>query len=347
MLVDTREGEKTVKLGMKKQQGERDQRTTCPFRPGAGAVPPALVGRDDDLELIENAIAQAAGGEPPQVALFVGERGMGKTALLRRCERLAQAAGGIVLRGEMAPDADLQRAFALGVQRAQEDLKGAPERLMDAARGLLHIVRANLSPVPGVDVDPGMNVVGERRSFIEALDDLNKAARSHNRFLALSIDEIHSAKPDELRQLGAYIQLTHEPNNPLLVFGAGLPATREFSREHLPGYAWQRWTYNEIAELSIDESCAAITLPLQERGVSIARDALTNLVKMSGRCPYFIQGFAAAAWNQHFSSTGWQFRDGETITGNDVKASIPRAERQLKNDFLMEGMSSHREGAPL
>ena len=316
-----------------KQAGERDPRTLCPFRPGAGAVPPALVGRDLDLEAVENAIAQAAGGEPPQVALFVGERGMGKTALLRRFERMARDAGGIVLRGEMAPDADLQRAFALGVQRAENDLKGAPERLADAARGLLHIVRANLSPVPGFDIDVGVKIRERERPFLEAIDDLNWAARNHGRFLTLSIDEIHSANPNDLRQLAAYIQLTHEPNNPLLVFGAGLPETQEFIGSHLPAYARQRWTYREVGELSVDETRAAITLPLRDRGVGIAPDALDNLVRLSGRYPYFIQGFAAAAWNQHFSSAGWQFRAGEIITDDDVKASIPRAKGQLESEF--------------
>lgn len=91
-----------------KQAGERDPRTVSPFRPGAGTVPPALVGRDDDLKAMENAIAQVVGGEPPQVALFVGEPGMGKTALLRQCERMAREAGGIVLRCEMARKASLQ-----------------------------------------------------------------------------------------------------------------------------------------------------------------------------------------------------------------------------------------------
>uniref|UniRef100_E6Q2R4 AAA+ ATPase domain-containing protein n=1 Tax=mine drainage metagenome TaxID=410659 RepID=E6Q2R4_9ZZZZ len=287
---------------MGKHGDGRDPRTHSPFRPGAGTVPPALVGRDADLEAIEDAIAQVAGGEPPQVALFVGERGMGKTVLLRRCEQMAREAGGIVLRGEMAPHADLQRAFAPGVQRAQEDLNGAPQR------------------------------IEHRRPFLEALHDLNNAAHKHGRFLVISIDEIHSAEPDELRQLAAYIQLTHEPNNPLLVFGAGLPETRDFIKEHLPTYARQRWTYHEIGELSIEETRAAITVPLRDRDVAIASDALDELVSISGQYPYFIQGFAAAAWKQHFASTGWQYRVGDTITHEDVKASIPRAERQLHID---------------
>ena len=315
---------------MGKQAVGRDPRTLNPFRPGAGTVPPALVGRDADLEAIENAIAQVAGGEPAQVALFVGEPGMGKTVLLRRCEQMARKAGGIVLRGEMAPHADLQRVFAFGMQRAQKDLKSAPQRIGDAAKKLLHVVRANLSPIPEFDNDLGVKIAENRRPFLEKLNELNNAAHKHGRFLALTIDEIHSAEPDELRQLAAYIQLTHEPNNPLLVFGAGLPETRELINEHLPTYSRERWTYHEIGELSIADTRAAITVPLHDRDVAIASDALDELVNISGQYPYFIQGFAAAAWTQHFASTGWQYRVGDTITHDDVKASIPRAERQLQ-----------------
>jgi len=122
----------------------------------------------------------------------------------------------------------------------------------------------------------------------------------------------------------------------LLVVGAGLPETRGFIKEHLPTYAWQRWNYHEIGELSEDESRAAIMLPLQERGVLIAPNALNNLVDISGRYPYFIQGFAAAAWNEHFSSAGWRFGARETITDDDVKASIPLAERRLQRELFKE-----------
>ena len=312
---------------MGKQAGGRDPRTLNPFRPGAGTVPLALVGRDADLEAIENAIAQVAGGEPAQVALFVGEPGMGKTVLLRRCEQMARKAGGIVLRGEMAPHADLQRVFAFGMQRAQKDLKGAPQRIGDK---LLHVVRENLSSIPGFDIGLGVKIAENRRPFLEALHDLNNVAHKHGRFLALTIDEIHSAEPAELRQLAAYIQGTHEPNNPLLVLGAGLPETRELINEHLPTYSRERWTYHEIGELTIEDTRAAITLPLCDRDVAIASDALDELVNISEQYPYFIQGFAAAAWNQHFSSTGWQYRVGDTITHDDVKASIPRARLHLQ-----------------
>ena len=55
---------------------------TNPFVPGFGSTPPALVGREAEFADIEAMIGRVRQGIYEQPRLLVGERGLGKTALL-------------------------------------------------------------------------------------------------------------------------------------------------------------------------------------------------------------------------------------------------------------------------
>lgn len=68
-------------------------RRSNPFRPGAGAQPPALAGRDRELQDFDVAIQRYMLGHPERSILLSGLRGVGKTVLLRECERIASGHG--------------------------------------------------------------------------------------------------------------------------------------------------------------------------------------------------------------------------------------------------------------
>ena len=67
---------------------------TNPYTPNAGAPPPALVGRDAELEGFEILLERLRRGYAEQSMLITGLRGVGKTVLLgafesrARCKRL-------------------------------------------------------------------------------------------------------------------------------------------------------------------------------------------------------------------------------------------------------------------
>ena len=64
-----------------------------PYSPGAGAPPPALVGRDAELATCDVAIQRFGLGKPERSLLLTGLRGVGKTVLLREFGRLAESHG--------------------------------------------------------------------------------------------------------------------------------------------------------------------------------------------------------------------------------------------------------------
>ena len=64
-----------------------------PFAPGAGALPPTLVGREEILERVLLALARVKRGYSAKSMLVVGLRGTGKTVLLHEIAEIAEREG--------------------------------------------------------------------------------------------------------------------------------------------------------------------------------------------------------------------------------------------------------------
>ena len=64
-----------------------------PYSPGAGTRPPALVGRDREIEAMDVALQRLLLGRDGRSQMLTGLRGVGKTVLLNEFEQLADARG--------------------------------------------------------------------------------------------------------------------------------------------------------------------------------------------------------------------------------------------------------------
>ena len=67
-----------------------------PFKPTAGKRPPILIGRESVIEDFEEGLDNGAGA-PGRLMLITGNRGCGKTVLLRELQRLASERGWAVV----------------------------------------------------------------------------------------------------------------------------------------------------------------------------------------------------------------------------------------------------------
>ena len=61
-----------------------------PYRPGAGLMPTYLAGRDEDITGIEHLFDALILNIPTQSVIFSGLRGVGKTVLINRLQKLAE-----------------------------------------------------------------------------------------------------------------------------------------------------------------------------------------------------------------------------------------------------------------
>ena len=93
-----------------------------PYTPGAGDMPRALVGRDEQLGLAETVRTQLEARYAANCLLFTGLRGVGKTVLLKEVRNRLIAGGWLATYVQIRPSVPVDRAFAEVALRAKDQL---------------------------------------------------------------------------------------------------------------------------------------------------------------------------------------------------------------------------------
>src|ERR1700730_10998484 len=88
-----------------------------PYSPGAGTRPPALVGRDNEIESMDVALQRLRLGRDGRSQMLTGLRGVGKTVMLNEFEQLADARGFFREHVEVGEDGDLTARLAAAFRR--------------------------------------------------------------------------------------------------------------------------------------------------------------------------------------------------------------------------------------
>lgn len=91
-----------------------------PYTPNAGARPPSIVGRDDQLQTFDLLLHRMAAGRTEQSMIITGLRGVGKTVLLGRFRATAISQGWVAVDEEVAKhsDTDFRRSMAAWMRTA-------------------------------------------------------------------------------------------------------------------------------------------------------------------------------------------------------------------------------------
>jgi hypothetical protein len=299
-----------------------------PFQPAPGADPPLLVGRSSEEASIQDACARVARGSAPTPLAFLGLRGLGKTVLLN--EIRARTGDGVHLQVEVETGVSL----AVSMRQAVTSLQGAvdplPKRL---GKALLETLRS--IPMPSFELPHDLGAVTLEAPPMpesagdlplgQALQILNDAVFAANTYLVVTVDEVHDADVAGLRSLVARVHQSAGSRAPILFACAGLPETANTLRE-LRTYV-KRWDRFELDFLTRAETAAAIRIPIERAGRSIADAALEAVVVEAAGYPAFIQRYASAVWNEH---------EGESITVEDVSRTIPAVRSTLEKLFYQE-----------
>ena len=182
-----------------------------PFKPTAGKRPPILIGRESVIEDFEEGLDNGAGA-PGRLMLITGNRGCGKTVLLRELQRLANERGWAVV----SDSASL----------------GLCDRLADA-------LRSNKPVVTSMEFGPsfGRMSVEAARAKGETLRGLvNERLKrlGPGKGILFAIDEAQSASIEELAALAVLYQqvlgdqdatgLSDRDQRGLALVFAGLPS---------------------------------------------------------------------------------------------------------------------------
>ena len=305
-----------------------------PFTPNAGAPPPALVGRDAELERFEILLERLRRGYAEQSMLITGLRGVGKTVLLGAFEGRALNAGWITVTAEITKNEEFGARMGSLVRRAL--FQAAPksswgERLRRAAgvlRSFSLTVSSDGSITAGIDVDA---VEGQADSgnlgddLTDLLVALGEAAAERETGVAFLVDEVQFLRTRELEALIAGLHRTVQRQLPITFVGAGLPQLPRLAGE-AKSYAERLFTFPRIGRLSDPEAEAALAEPAAALGVAFAPDAIDVIVDYTEGYPYFIQEYGKIVWDLA--------PEGEAIARRVAKEAQRAVEAKLDESFF-------------
>ena len=302
-----------------------------PFAPGAGAPPPALVGRDEIVTAADIALHRIRDGRPEKSQMLLGLRGVGKTVLLNRIGQIAEDLGYLLVKLE-APEGQRLAAYLAPALKSTlirlsrtEKAKDLAAQALGALRGFASAFKVSIGELQlEVNESPTADSGNLEIDLPALLDSVGKAARAGDGCVAILVDEIQYLTMEDLRALIVAFHTISQGGLPVILFGAGLPQVAGLAGD-AKSYAERLFDYPPVGPLPDDAAREAILRPLQDEGVDINADALEKIVGVTSGYPYFLQ-----EWGKH----AWRVADASPIDVSDiVKASEDATEALDKNFF--------------
>jgi AAA ATPase-like protein len=307
---------------------------TNPYTPNAGAPPPALVGRDAELEGFEILLERLRRGYAEQSMLITGLRGVGKTVLLGAFESRARAAGWVTVQAEITKNDAFGARMGGMVRRALFQV--APksswtDKLRHAAAALKSFsvtVASDGSISAGIDIEPAEGTADSGNlgdDITDLLVALGEAARERETGIAFLIDEVQFLGVAEFEALIAGLHRTVQRQLPITLVGAGLPQLPRLAGE-AKSYAERLFKFPRIGRLSPPLAELALAEPAGDLGVSFEPGAIDAIVAYTEGYPYFVQEYGKIVWD--FAP------EGEPISESVALGAQRAVEAKLDESFF-------------
>lgn len=266
-----------------------------PYRPGAGLMPTYLAGRDEDIQTVDQMFVALTMNIPTQSIIFSGLRGVGKTVLINKLQKIAEDKEIFCKHIEVEDRDDFisqivscSQSFLRKVS-AKEKFKHLIQKPLDALKALT------------VSFDPNDNTFSmslqERelytstnltQSLTDVLTTIGETAYKTEIPICFFIDEIQYMKAKELGSLIAALHRTNQLGYPVMVIGAGLPKIYKMLSEE-KSYSERLFLYKEIGALTDEQSKKAIIMPAQKFGVVYSEEGAEEIISITKGYPFFIQ----------------------------------------------------------
>ncbi len=310
------------------------ERWQNPYTPNAGAKPPVLVGREDELESFETLLRRLGVGRTEKSLIAVGLRGVGKTVLLGEFRQRALDADWQVVEVEVTKwdDDQFRRSIARGLRRALHELSATrASRLAKRAAGALSSFTLSFDPdgrlTVGLDPDPQPGVADSGDldgDLSDLLVSVGEAAQERKTGVALLLDELHFLSPPQMEALIAAIHKTVQRSLPITAAAAGLPQIHELVGD-AKSYAERLFKFPAIGRLSDDDAKRVLYEPAEQLEVDFSAEALNIGCRFSEGYPYFLQEFGEAAWD---------LATDRRITESDARTAVVAVEEKLDTGFF-------------
>jgi AAA ATPase domain len=300
-----------------------------PYAPGAGTKPPALTGRDPEIEEFVILLERLHRGTAGQSMILRGLRGVGKTVLLNTFEDIAVERGWLSVFKECEESTSLPALVARHCRRLIEDLKPGAKAIRR-----LRSVLDRLSTFSVVDPN-GFELRFDLRrgtadtdalsdDFVDLLVGLAAAAAERDRGVVFMFDEVQFIHPAEFGPFVVGLHRISQKGLPLTCVAAGLPSLPALAGE-AKTYAERLFTYPTIGPLDREAADEALARPAWVQKVTFAKSALALAHERTRGYPYFIQEYGKYSWN---------VAGGARIDRADVERGGHLAQRALDEGFF-------------
>lgn len=302
-----------------------------PYRPGAGLMPIYLAGRDEDIDHIEQMFVALTMNVPTQSVIFSGLRGVGKTVLINKLQKIAEEKEIFCKHIEVEERNDFisqiaacSQAFLRKVS-TKEKFKNLIQKPLDAIKALVVSFNPNDSTfslsLQERELYQSTNLI---QSLTEVFTAIGETAYKSSTPICFFIDEIQYMKAAELGALIAALHRTNQLGYPIMVVGAGLPKIYKMLSEE-KSYSERLFLYKEIGSLTEEQSRKAIEEPAKKFGVSYTAEAVDEIIKMTKGYPFFIQQLCQIVYKE---------TDKTMIETEDIKKNIKEFFDTLDTGFF-------------
>jgi hypothetical protein len=307
-----------------------------PFSPGAGSPPPELVGRDALQEKAKVALHRLAIGRPAKSMILVGLRGVGKTVLLNRLQRIAEAEKFQAIFIEAHESKPLPALLAPHLRQVLFSLDrqaGVSEKVKRGMRVLGSFVgglkaKATIHDIEleiGVEAEKGTADSGDLQADLpELFIAVGEAAADRHQAIAICVDELQYLSEPEMGALIMALHRVSQRSLPLTLMGAGLPQVVGLAGRS-KSYAERLFEYPEVGPLLPADAGDALRTPVNDQGVNIDEAAIAEIIRVTEGYPYFLQQWGYEAWD---------VAPGPTIRLQDVQDATTLAIKKLDESFF-------------
>ncbi len=287
-----------------------------PYSPGVGTRPPYLAGRGRELHAFSRLLDDYP--EKRRNLRVTGLRGVGKTVLLKECQRIARRREWIVVRHDLSPRLRDEEQFARAIA---DYLRDALEKLSSAEK-FKNLIGSATKAIGEIGLPFGGSVKLKEREPTSVLEDrlakalvqIGKLAGKQGRGVVFLFDEAHTVfddKPSRQFPLGAllsaFIAAQDDDDEPLpvMLVLCGLPplignihSARSNAERFFRGETLENLPLAAEAKQQLSEAALALVKPAEDEGSLRFEPGLAEQIARDvDGYPYFIQWFGEALWD--------------------------------------------------
>lgn len=297
-------------------------------------------GRVDEQETFKKSLNYSMSGNPHHLAIM-GERGIGKSSLLRKFEQLAKERDCMVVRRELDATVDSIATLALFMLEAlkSEGSSYVPrkQKAKNKVKSFLHNYKIGISVMgQGFSVERLKTSVAFQDYFCKELLHIWTGVRSATSGIVFLLDEAERIQNitgawSFLRSV--FTRLSEENLGYMLVVSGKLGLFKEIKEIFSP---IERFLMPmEVKSMDIDEVKEALKKPLAKFSKRITDEAVNLVYRYSGGHPYVVQTFGFYA-----------FEEGTyEINAKLIEKILPRTMARLSTQLFKDRFegTSHQE----